>query len=280
MALRTQHLEALNTFLGALPSQTVTLRLRRFRRATLSSRAKEVGHDLFLSGEEGTTDLSPAGVRLEAIASAEAPLAVLELHPLPAIDDDEVLHHLVTTLKATPLTLETWTLTDRLERLGEPTAAPQSSEVTITTDAAGTHLVHDTIPSPPLWLRALVLTFTALLLLPLLLLLVVPSIRSFWTHLVLPMLWPRAQRWELHLTPTAVTWHWQPGWGSSVDGRVLRAELLAVSGCPDQWGPASAPLPRRLRLITTRGVVTVEAPTTTAATELALHHLLRHTDAP
>lgn len=279
MALRTHHLEALNAFLGALPRQAVTLRLHRFRRATLASRAKEVGHDLLLSGDDGPgADFSPAGVRLEAIDSAESTLASLELHPLPAVDDDELLHHLVITLKATALTLETWT-TGRLERLGEPTAEPPASDVTVT-DAAGTHLVHDTITAPPLWLRALVAAFTALLLIPLLLLLVVPSIRTFWTQLVLPMLWPRPQRWELHLTPTTIAWRWNPGWGPVSEGSVLRAEVVAVSGCPDQWGPASAPLPRRLRLVTTRGVVTIEAPTTAAATELALHHLLRRTDAP
>lgn len=279
--MRRQHLEALNTFLQALPGQTVTLRLRRFRRPTLASRAKELGHDLFLSGDEGgAVDLSPAGVSLEAIDSLENTLASLELHPLPAIDDDALLHHLVSSLKATRVSIETWTLTDRLERLGAPRPAPPSTDVVVTTDATGLHLVHDTRPSPPLWLRALVVAFTALLLVPLLLLLIVPSIRAFWTQLVLPMLWPRAQRWELHLTPTAITWRWQPGWGRTTEGHVLRAELLAVSGCPEHWGPASAPLPGRLRLITSPGVVTIEAPTTAAATELALHHLLRYADAP
>ncbi len=274
-------LAQVDDFLAALPAQTRTVSLRRFRRGTVGSGAKEFAYDLVFSTEESQTDFRPYGLELRAADARGTLLATLELHPLPAPSDDEVLRRCVLARRqaGADWSLETWVRgekgEERLERLHDPRpgTTPPASLRTLERPQ-GFSLEIDHVPAPPGWVRLIVLAFTVLLFTPLVLLSVFRAGREVWRDLILPALWPRRERWTLDVGAEAIRWRWQPGRGEVEEGQVGSGEVLAVSLAPGRWEPPCAPDATLLRLVTAERVVTLPGAPVTGATRHAGQRLL------
>lgn len=274
-------LARVDDFLAALPAQTRALSLRRFRRGTVGSGAKELAYDMVFSTEESQTDFRPYGLELRAVDARGTLLAALELHPLPGPSDDEVLRRCVLARRRAggEWWLETWARgekgEERLERLHEPgPVATAPASLRTLERPLGFSLEIDHVPAPPVWVRLIVLAFTVVLFAPLVLLCVFQQGRAVWRDLVLPALWPRRERWTLDLGAEVIRWRWQPGRGDVEEGQVASAEVLAVSLAPGRWEPPASPDGALLRLVTADRVFTLPGAPVTGATRHAGQRLL------